>query len=135
MKLGNYTIIEVKSPEGYTLDQTPHQVAIESNNQLVQITIENVLTQTPDITLPTVERTEQIKIIKVNPDNECLAAAEFDTINQAGNVVDHLVTNEQGSATSIQLPLGNYTVVETKAPNMYQLDSTPHQVQIENNTQ
>ncbi len=135
LKLGDYTIIETKAPDGYTLDQTPHQVTIESNNQLVQITIENVLTQTPDITLPTVERTGQIEIIKVNPDNQRLAAAEFDIIDQAGTVVDHLVTNEQGTATSIQLPLGDYTVVETKAPDMYQLDPTPHQVQIENNAQ
>nr|WP_269207967.1 SpaA isopeptide-forming pilin-related protein [Schaalia sp. ZJ405] len=60
-----------------------------------------------------------ITVTKVDAKNGTgLPGAEFD-IRKNGHVVAHLVTDSEGKTTSPLLPLGEYTVVETKAPVGY----------------
>ena len=48
-----------------------------------------------------------------------LKGATFEVRNSSGTVVDTLVTDEKGEATSVLLPYGNYKLVETKNPTGY----------------
>ena len=71
---------------------------------------------------------------------EALAGAEFEIRNKTTNeVAGVLKTDRNGQAESVELLIGSYNekgikelfqyeVVETKAPEGYQLDSTPHPV-------
>lgn len=49
----------------------------------------------------------------------------------AGTVVDTVTTDANGAATSKELELGNYIVQETTAPVGYVLDTTEHNVTLD----
>ena len=57
-----------------------------------------------------------------------LAGCRFVIKDKSGNIVDTLITDENGIAISNLLPLGTYTVVEVEAPNGYIIDAAPHTV-------
>jgi len=57
-----------------------------------------------------------------------LPGAVFEVRDAQGNLVDTITTNAQGVATSRELPLGEYTLVEVQAPTGFVLDNTPHVV-------
>lgn len=71
-----------------------------------------------------------IDIFKVDTDNQPLANAEFEIIDENGSVVDNVTTDESGHGYSIELALGTYQVRETKAPDGYILDETPQSVSL-----
>ena len=133
--LGTYTITEVKAPEGYLLDDTPHEVTLAYGGQDVELvteslTIENA-PQMGSITITKVDA-ETGKPIILSPATFEVHAAE-DIITPDGTVryikgqlVDTLVT-ENGVATSKPLYLGDYIVIETIAPEGYILDTTPYE--------
>jgi uncharacterized repeat protein (TIGR01451 family) len=56
---------------------------------------------------------------------------EYEIYNKAGNLVDTIRTDKNGVASSKALPLGRYTLVESKAADFYVLDKTPIEVEIE----
>jgi len=57
-----------------------------------------------------------------------LAGAKFEVRDSSNTVVATLTTDKDGKAESEQLPLGTYTVQETKAPTGYVKDATVHTV-------
>ncbi|MBR3298536.1 MAG: hypothetical protein IKI64_04960 [Clostridia bacterium] len=57
-----------------------------------------------------------------------LAGCKFEIKDSNGNIVETLVTDENGVAVSKLLPLGTYTVFEIEAPNGYIIDATPHTI-------
>src|SRR5699024_693123 len=58
------------------------------------------------------------------------ANAKFNIYNTEDKLVDSLVTNENGTATSKELPLGKYIVRETEAPEGYVIDEEEIEVEI-----
>lgn len=115
LPLGTYTVVEKTAPTGYVLNPTEHTVTITANGQVVAV---GDVLNTKEV--------GKIELTKVDKENASkLAGAEFDIKDALGNVVDHITTDAKGVATSKNLPLGAYTLVETKAPKGYKLDSTP----------
>lgn len=136
LALGNYQVQETKAPIGYKLDSTLYPVEISSDDGTnAQITITNEPINLPDISLPDVSYTGSIEITKESTDGKILSGAEFNIINSDDEVVDHVTTNNSGVGITQQLPLGDYNIVETLAPDGYQLDPTPHLVTIKSNNQ
>lgn len=66
-----------------------------------------------------------------NDTSALLAGAEFDLRDTENATVAHLVTGTDGTATVDGLRPGAYSLVETKAPDGYELIPTPIQVQVE----
>lgn len=56
--------------------------------------------------------------------------AEFIIYDSVGNEVETITTDNDGYGISRQLPLGDYTVVETVASDGYSLDDTEYPVTI-----
>ncbi len=77
--------------------------------------------------------TGKVKIKKVdsNNDNKELMGAKFHIEDSNKKVVGELVTDEKGEAISKELPIGNYTLVETEAPKGYELLKDKITVKIE----
>src|SRR5699024_12157764 len=73
-----------------------------------------------------------IKLIKTDAaTGDLLADAEFKLVDADGEVVvENLSTNADGEIVIDDLFLGNYQLIETKAPAGYELDETQTDVQI-----
>ncbi|MBC2358055.1 Cys-Gln thioester bond-forming surface protein [Listeria welshimeri] len=71
-----------------------------------------------------------LKIKKTGSDNRTLANAEYDVKDSSGKVVAHVKTSADGTITAKDLLMGDYTVVETKAPAGYTIDSTVRKVSV-----
>ena len=133
--LGTYTITEVTAPEGYLLDDTPHDITLVYGGQDVELVTES-------LTVENAPQMGQIVITKVDAETgkpiilspatfEIYAATDIVTPDGTvrytkGQLVDTLVT-ENGVATSKLLYLGDYIVIETIAPEGYILDATPYE--------
>ena len=113
---GRYTVRELECADGYILDTQPKTFYVEYGGCTT-------------ITWPNTAVRGQIQIVKksadYNPTNglpagTLLSGATFEIYNErTGNKVDTIVTGANGLAASKQLPLGRYTIRETKAPANY----------------
>ena len=112
------TIREKETLQNYVLNETPQTIILEEN-QIKTITFTNEL------------KKGQVKVIKVDLDNNevKLKGVEFNVIDEDNNIVDKLITNENGEATSKKLRIDKtYTVQETKTLQNYVLNDTPKTV-------
>lgn len=131
LPLGIVTIRECKASNGYLLNETLYVRKIqEDGTDQETVTGEQV---------PVVANTPQkiqIEIQKVDSETDkgeaqgaaALKGAEYEVRDQAGNVVETLITDKKGYAKTKELPLGNYTVKETKASNGYLLDEKEYPI-------
>ncbi len=113
---GKYTARELECADGYILDTVPKTFYVEYGGCTT-------------ITWPNTAVQGQIQIVKksadYNPTNglpagTLLEGATFEIYNERnGNKVDTIVTGANGLAASKALPLGRYTIRETKAPANY----------------
>ncbi|MFB1052033.1 SpaA isopeptide-forming pilin-related protein [Paraliobacillus sp. JSM ZJ581] len=115
LKPGNYQLVELKTVDGYELNNKPVPFEIvlgQTDPTLIEIT--NELS------------TGSVRITKVNENGEVLAGAVFELQNSNGDILQRdLTTNGDGEITITELKPGEYQLVETKAPSGYQLDETP----------
>ncbi len=117
---GKYTLEETKAPEGYKAVEVTVEVNVVANEVVKQeVTNEKV--------------TGQFEIVKVdaNDKTKLLSGAEFE-VYKDGKKVAELKTDESGKVMSPKLPLGEYTVKETKAPEGYKLSNKEWKVTIQN---
>ncbi len=122
LRPGDYQFIETKAPTGYDLNAKPIPFTItKGQSQVTSVTALNSLT------------TGSIELTKVDMDhNGTLEGAIFNILNQDGKVVrEGLKTDGHGKLIINDLKPGNYQLVETKAPEGYQLDASPISFTIE----
>lgn len=136
---GKFKIVEVKAPDGYVLDGWEQEFVLTDydSSKPIEFTCENPVYK------------GVININKTDSDtNEALEGVEFDVVAardiylpqgqkvvSKGDIVDHLITDENGKAKSKELYIdyadqatAMYNVVETKTLNEYVLDKTPRPV-------
>ena len=100
INIGKYTLKETKTKENYNL-------CIDNN-------IEVKWNETSEIKIENEKKKGQIKIIKQDAENSNikLEGVEFQIIYSDGNVVDKVVTDSKGIATTRKLPIGEYRIKE-----------------------
>lgn len=152
-----YSVVEVQAPYGYVLDSTPIYFDITAENTTEENGVTIVKTEkknTPQKGTITVEKTGEIfsnvtssgeKEIVYQPEYSVsgLASAVFeiyaneDITTPDGTVrakkdelVATLKTNTKGTATSKQLYLGKYRVVEKTAPYGFVLNKTVNHIEL-----
>ena len=120
LRIGNYKLIETKTNKWYKLAENT-QVEIkqgEKNNTY----IENEL------------KKGQIRITKIDKDNHevKIEGVEFTILDEAGNIVDKVVTDKNGEAISKKLSINqSYEIKETKAHEKYVINKESKVVQLE----
>ena len=120
LKQGNYTVSEIKAPNGYILSNET-KVAVVKWGEETTITYENQPKTSLQITKIDSETGEKLNGARFRL-NHTTSGAEYFT--------DETV---RGIATIENLVSGTYNLVEIQAPNGYILDNTPRTVVIENN--
>ena len=125
-KIGKFTIKEISSPEGYLIDNTSYSVEITEDNLNPSIVVkDNVMKG-------------RIKITKVDSEtNTCKAQgkatllnAKYSIYNSNNQLIETITIGDDCTATSKELPYGNYSVKETGASVGYYLDKNSYSANI-----
>src|SRR5699024_5832163 len=126
--LGDYTVVETKAPNGYLINKKEHPVSLTYKNQHTALVLEGTTVKDKAVL-------GKIKVIKEDEETGdkpsgrgTLTGAEFDIKDKDGKVVDQLKITSGNEVVSKPLVLGTYTVVETKAPDGYLINTKPHKV-------
>ena len=116
-----YTIIERETRREYKLTEETQTVTLEQD-------------EIKDITFQNEKRKGQIRIIKVDlDDNEVLLeGVTFDILDRSGNVVDTVITDENGEAITKRLPCidEEYTAVEKETRKEYVLSEETKNIEL-----
>ena len=128
--IGIITIQETKAPKGYLINKEVFTRYIKSEGIAESVWTYNVPT------IPETPQKIQIELDKMDSETNSstaqgtgtLAGAEYEVRDVGNKVVDTLVTDAAGHAVSKELPLGVYTVKESKASAGYLIDSKTYTV-------
>lgn len=155
LPVGKYQLEELISPRGYLVSNTPIEFEVKSN--VAYETLQDGVT--PVITVKQYDKSVKGKInvekkgeVLVGYNNgefvyeeRGLANAKYEVyakedildpsndrniIYSKGTKVDEIITNETGKATTRELPLGEYTVKESLAPEGYILSNITKDVSL-----
>lgn len=127
--VGKYYLKETKTNSKYLLNENVFKINIEYN-QIACLNIENE------------KITGKIQIIKTSSENspilninrgEALNNVEFQIFDMKDKLVDTVITDENGIATTKKLELGRYKVVEKSTNKYYLLNKKEYFVNIEKN--
>jgi LPXTG-motif cell wall-anchored protein len=110
----SYTVKETAAPSGYALSGEVLSISLEAG-QVATYTVVNHKLDEPGTT-PILG---SLSVMKVDSANVRLAGAEFTLYDASGKVYASTVTGADGIARFTNLPLGSYSVAETRAPQGY----------------
>lgn len=130
LKYGHYFLKEVDNPhENYNLTETVYQFTIDQADQVVQVNEGNPIQNS--------EKTGTLEIEKRaessgddNGDIHFLNGAKYQVVDEAGDPIAELTTDQDGRASVSNLSFGKYQIYETEAPTGYVLDPTIYEFEV-----
>ena len=117
---GSYKLVEKETLENYKADSTEHDVTIDNQTKLKEVTIKNELKK-GKVVVTKVDATDNTKKLK---------DVKF-VLKQDGNVKYEATTDTDGKAVFNGVAYGQYKLVETETLANYALDSTERDVNID----
>ena len=124
---GKYYAEEIEAAPGYIRDEEVKIFRVK-RGETTEIVWENTPQQGQ---IQITKKSKDDNPINGLPAGTLLQGATFEIYDKAGNVVDTIVSNERGVAVSKLLPLGRYTIRETKAPAYYGASGETFEAEIE----
>lgn len=121
---GDYVLSEKLAPDGYEMAEDVAFTVLETGEiQKVSMTDEYIKTgkisvvKIGDMLVGTTSHDSEFGTIhRMTYEKKSLPGVEFTVYNEAGEVADIIQTTAEGIATSKELPIGRYTLRETKTP-------------------
>lgn len=145
LPLGNYTVRETTPPAGYLPSDVEYHFTISEANEIVTEgwrVDPSSGGSVPEEMIFYDRRDEEysgggVGVVKRSDTGKMLVGAEFTVMDAEGEVVAVLVTNDSGVAATGKrdLPLGSYTIVETKAPEGHMPSSESRSFEITEDNQ
>ena len=124
---GKYYAEEIEAAPGYIRDEETKTFRVR-RGETTEIVWENTPQQGQ---IQITKKSKDDNPINGLPAGTLLQGATFEIYDKAGNVVDTIVSNERGVAVSKLLPLGRYTIRETKSPQYYGASGETFEAEIE----
>ena len=124
---GKYYAEEIQAAPGYIRDEEVKTFHVR-RGETTEIVWENTPQQGQ---IQITKKSKDDNPINGLPAGTLLQGATFEIYDKAGNVVDTIVSNERGVAISELLPLGRYTIRETKSPQYYGASGETFEAEIE----
>ena len=119
LPLGTYTYKEISAPSNVVMDTDTHEFKLETNNQVVTREVVNKVIE------------GKLKIIKVDENDEPLQGIKFNIYDENKNVIDTIVTDENGVAVSKEIEKGKYFYQEIEAPEGIIVDNTMYPFEVQ----
>ena len=116
---GEYVVREISAPEKYVMDDKPYDVKIAADGDVVEIEITNKL----------IHGNVQLTKVDANYPNHHLSGAGFE-IYQNDELIGKMEELSDGVYEMDDLPYGDYTLKETKAPEGFYLDENTYSFSI-----
>ncbi|EXJ23772.1 Collagen adhesion protein [Alkalibacterium sp. AK22] len=119
---GSYNLVETESVDGYILDDSPISFAVgdgmEGQPELIELG-------------DWINYKGSFELTKTDGSNQVVPHAVFELYDQENQLVlGELITDSSGKILVEDLAPGDYYLIETQAPEGYQLDSTPIELSI-----
>lgn len=115
LPIGEYTLTEMKAPEGYVIAGTGRHISVRADG----IYLDGKLTGTAEITVQNAPGSFKLKLVKVDADtNQPLANVAFILKGKYGGT-HSLITGSNGITDTISLAPGKYTLSEVAAAEGY----------------
>ena len=124
---GKYYAEEIQAAPGYIRDTQERTFRVK-RGETTEIVWENTAQYGQ---IQVIKKSKDYNSINGLPAGTLLQGATFEIYDKAQNVVDTVVSNERGLAISKLLPLGRYTIKETKAPKYYGVSGETFEAEIE----
>ena len=136
--LGTYSIQEITAPEGYLLTDEKQTVTLEYGDQAEPLVYEMISVADRPVKGQVYVKKENSDLEEPLADVEYEIRAKDDVVGkdgtewyEANEVVETIITDENGVAVSQLLPLGEYVLVESVQPNGYELDTKEYAVHLQ----
>lgn len=128
LPLGTYTVKETISSPGYIKDNKTYTVSLsaESGNSVAYADITSK--EPPQKGIIRLEKKDADTQKNTSQGEAQIKGAVYTVRDSSNQTVDTLTTGEDGKAQSRELPLGTYTVKETKPAPGYTLDTASYTV-------
>ena len=108
LKNGKYYLIETVAPEGAILDSKKYEFEISDTNKVFEITVENKI------------KKGKIVLLKRDDLGNPISGVKFQILaSNKSTVIEELVTDSTGTATSSRIKVGTYYVKETYTPELF----------------
>lgn len=125
LPVGKYKYKEIDTPYLYVLDEKEYEFEITSEKREDSVKVVN-------------QRAKGIlKIVKIDKDSkDAIANAKFNIIDKSNNdIVDAIVTDENGVARTKALPTGEYMYQEVEVSDDYIINNNTYDVKIKKNNE
>ncbi|MGL5867732.1 SpaA isopeptide-forming pilin-related protein [Clostridium chrysemydis] len=131
LKASDYKLVEVKAPEGYKVLDKEILFTISPDEDNKEVIFKGDILNTKKDIVPE-EKYGALEIIKYEKDTEkVLKGAEFKLTGE--NFEEVKTTGENGRIKFENLKVGNYTLIETKAPEGFSILEKEIQIAIDEN--
>lgn len=126
LSLGNYTIREVSTPNGYVLDDTIYSFSITSANSNIEFNFENLLI---------CGNVELYKVSESEDTDATLDGAIYGLYDLNNNLIAELKVDSNGYAKYENLKYGDYYLKELKASIGHEIDTNIYHFSIHSNNE
>lgn len=123
--IGTYTVKEIKAPKGFKVNASSKTCSVTAGT-----TSSVAISDEPIFSRISISKRSGCTNITDGNSQYSLKGAKYGVYNTSNTLMDTLVTNEEGKATSKELPAGTYRVKEIEAPPGYALDENTHEITV-----